>query len=81
MSADTNARPSEGYTIRPAEVAKQPDARVARSPKRSTPSGLIRTGVAGPSSPAEGLVVSARALVASCSIVTGWSNFRGGDYW
>ena len=91
MSAETAARPTDSYTIRPAEVGDSPSlvsftiAEALDAERRSLIRTDVQRGVAGafltPPKARYWVVESHGTLVGSCSIVTEWSNFRGGDYW
>jgi ribosomal protein S18 acetylase RimI-like enzyme len=91
MPAESSARPSADYTIRPAEVGDSQTlvsftiAEALDAERRSLIRADVQRGVAGgfstPPKARYWVVESAGAVVASCSVVTEWSNFRGGDYW
>lgn len=91
MSTADKARPFAGYVIRPAVIADS-DTLVAftlsealDAERRALNRAEVQRGVAGAfATPAKArywVVEAAGRLVASTSIVTEWSNFRGGDYW
>ena len=91
MCADTAAHPASTYLIRPAEVADTQSlvsftiAEALDAERRSLIRTDVQRGVAGafltPPKARYWVVESQGTVVASCSIVTEWSNFRGGDYW
>jgi len=91
MTAESSARPSGGYTIRPAEVGDTQAlvsftiAEALDAERRSLIRTDVQRGVAGafttPPKARYWVVESKGTLVASCSVVTEWSSFRGGDYW
>lgn len=91
MCADSAAHQASPYLIRPAVVADSQTlvsftiAEALDAERRSLIRTDVQRGVAGafltPPKARYWVVESAGALVASCSIVTEWSNFRGGDYW
>lgn len=83
--------PAASYLIRPATVADS-DTLVAftlsealDAERRALNRAEVQRGIAGAfASPPKArywVVESAGRLVAVASIVTEWSNFRGGDYW
>jgi ribosomal protein S18 acetylase RimI-like enzyme len=83
--------PVPAYTIRPA-VPADTDTLVAftqsealDAERRTLSRADVQRGVAGgfatPPKARYWVVESGGAVVASASIVTEWSNFRGGDYW
>lgn len=90
MTADA-PRPTDAYTIRPATVDDS-DLLVSftlsealDSERRALIRDEVQRGVAGafatPPKARYWVAESASRVVASASIVTEWSNFRGGDYW
>ncbi len=90
MPADTQ-RPVNAYTIRPATVADS-DLLVSftlsealDSERRALIRAEVERGVAGafqtPSKARYWVAESGGRVVGCASIVTEWSNFRGGDYW
>ncbi len=91
MPAESSARPSGDYTLRPAEVSDSVTlvsftiAEALDAERRSLIRTDVQRGVAGgfttPPKARYWVVESHGTLVGSCSIVTEWSNFRGGDYW
>ncbi len=91
MSADASARPSSPYLIRPAVETDSQTlvsftiAEALDAERRSLIRTDVQRGVAGafltPPKVRYWVVESQGSLVGSCSIVTEWSNFRGGDYW
>jgi ribosomal protein S18 acetylase RimI-like enzyme len=91
MSSPTPRAPDTGYVIRPATPADS-DTLVAftlsealDAERRTLNRTEVRRGVAGafdtPPKARYWVVESGGQLVAGTSIVTEWSNFRGGDYW
>jgi ribosomal protein S18 acetylase RimI-like enzyme len=90
MPADTQ-RPVDAYTIRPATSADS-DLLVSftlsealDSERRALIRAEVERGVAGafatPPRARYWVAESGGRVVASASIVTEWSNFRGGEYW
>ena len=90
MTADMQ-RPSDSYAIRPATV-EDSDLLVSftlsealDSERRALIRAEVQRGVAGafatPPKARYWVVESGGRVVASASVVTEWSNFRGGDYW
>ncbi len=91
MSTADTARPAAGYVIRPAAVADS-DTLVAftlsealDAERRALNRVEVQRGIAGafatPPKARSWVVESGGPLVGCASIVTEWSNFRGGDYW
>lgn len=81
----------EGFAVRPATPADT-DTLVAftlsealDAERRTLVRAEVQRGVAGafatPPKAGYWVVESGGTIVASCSVVTEWSNFRGGDYW
>lgn len=87
----SDAAPPGAYVIRPAVVGDSQSlvsftiAEALDAERRSLIRTDVQRGVAGafltPPKARYWVVESHGTLVGSCSIVTEWSNFRGGDYW
>lgn len=91
MTPDGAVRPPASYAIRPATPADAETlvaftlSEALDAERRMLSRADVQRGVAGAfASPPKArywVVESAGSLVACASIVTEWSNFRGGDYW
>ena len=85
------ASPASGYTIRPATpddadiLVEYTLSEALDAERRTLSRSEVQRGVAGgfatPPKARYWVAESAGSIVASASIVTEWSNFRGGDYW
>ena len=91
MSSSSHDRSVTGYVIRPA-VPADSDTLVAftlsealDSERRTLSRADVQRGIAGafaePPKARYWVTEAGQTVVACASIVTEWSNFRGGDYW
>jgi ribosomal protein S18 acetylase RimI-like enzyme len=91
MASQTPPGSTTSYVIRPAAPADSETlvaftlSEALDSERRTLNRGEVQRGVAGafdtPPKARYWVVESGGQIVAAASIVTEWSNFRGGDYW